>query len=263
MQRAAEQDRLAIVAPCRRVRPRDNNPLAIIRQRRQPGAPTRPEEDRAGLVAMSRSLERWVPCRSAAVLSQPARRMSRASPQRCCEDCLQLMRHRLKGGEVGRPRPGRRVDARGRPPRVACPAHLLRNAHEGCLSSMRARSSGPDLRTLGASLCVPTRPGYPGKPLRIFDLFFTSGKPRAWDSASTICKRIERSHGGLIFAQSSQGSGTRISLDFPHPAPPVLNTFPFLLKGLTHGCLRGSAHALRCRASLRTSRGNGRLIFQA
>jgi signal transduction histidine kinase len=230
MQRALqEQDRLAIVgAMAAGFAHEINNPLAII-QANVDNLQTLdlPEEERQGLMAMSRSLERM------GSLSQRLLLLSKAGEMKVTgidlndvvEDCLQLMRHKLKGVEV-------RTDLARGGAWMHGDAHLvshvllnlLLNAHEA-LSSASVRVPVILVRTCvtpdGTSLCVADNgPGIPKENLlRIFDLFFTSGKPTGVGLGLYLCQRIVRSHGGLIFAQSSPGSGTMISLEFPDIPP--------------------------------------------
>jgi two-component system sensor histidine kinase HydH len=58
-------------------------------------------------------------------------------------------------------------------------------------------------------------PGIPSEHLeRIFKPFFTT-KPKGTGLGMAITRRIVKQHGGEIFVESSQGNGTRVSLDFP------------------------------------------------
>jgi signal transduction histidine kinase len=230
MQRALqEQDRLAIVgAMAAGFAHEINNPLAIIQANVDNlQALDLPEDERQGLMAMSRSLERM------GSLSQRLLLLSKTGEMNITginlndvvEDCLQLMRHRL-----------REVDVRTEFARGGAWMHgdahlvshvllnLLLNAHEA-LSSASVRAPVILVRTCvtpgGTSLCVADNgPGIPKENLlRIFDLFFTSGKPAGVGLGLYLCQRIVQSHDGLIFAQSSPGSGTTITLEFPETSP--------------------------------------------
>ena len=230
MQRALqEQDRLAIVgAMAAGFAHEINNPLAII-QANVDNLQTLdlPEEERQGLMAISRSLERM------GALSQRLLLLSKTGEMKITginlndvvEDCLQLMRHRLRGVDV-------RTDLARGGAWMRGDAHLvshvllnlLLNAHEA-MSSASVRAPVILVRTCstpdGTSLCVADNgPGIPRENLlRIFDLFFTSGKPTGVGLGLYLCQRIVRSHGGLIFAQSSPGTGTMLSLEFSGTPP--------------------------------------------
>jgi signal transduction histidine kinase len=59
--------------------------------------------------------------------------------------------------------------------------------------------------------------GIPAEHLeRIFKPFFTT-KSKGTGLGMAISRRIVKEHGGEILVESSQGSGTRVSLDFPDP----------------------------------------------
>lgn len=102
--------------------------------------------------------------------------------------------------------------------------NLLFNAFEA-VSSEAVPAPSILVRTCaspgGVSVCVVDNgPGIPRENLlRVFDLFFTSGKPKGVGLGLYLCQRIVLSHGALIYAQSSPESGTMISLEFPGTSP--------------------------------------------
>ena len=224
-----EQDRLAIVgAMAAGFAHEINNPMAIIQANIDNlQALNLPGEEREGLKAMSRSLERM------GSLSQRLLLLSKTGEMKATgidlndvvEDCLLLMRHRLRSVEV-------RTDLAPGGAWLHGDAHLvshvllnlLLNAHEA-VSSASERDPVILVRTCaapgGISLCVVDNgPGIPRENLlRIFDLFFTSGKPTGVGLGLYLSQRIVQGHGGLIFAQSSPGSGAMISMEFPDITP--------------------------------------------
>jgi two-component system sensor histidine kinase HydH len=76
---------------------------------------------------------------------------------------------------------------------------------------LRASRNGGSLRIV----IEDQGPGIPAEHLeRIFKPFFTT-KSKGTGLGMAITQRIVKEHGGEILVESSQGNGTRVSLDFP------------------------------------------------
>ena len=221
-----EQDRLAIVGSMAAGFAHEiNNPMAII-QANIDNLQTLdlPEEEREGLASISRSLDRMSGLsRRLLLLSKSGdTNIEEMDLNEVVDECLVFMRHKLKGIDV---RTDLATEGAVMFGDVYLISHVLLNFLFNAADSL-ASSPGSGAITVRTcvsvdgetvALCVRDNgPGIPRESLfRIFDLFFTHGKPKGVGLGLYLCLRIVRRHGGLIFAQSVPGSETMLTVEFP------------------------------------------------
>jgi PAS domain S-box-containing protein len=148
-------------------------------------------------------------------------RMSEVNLYALVEETLTMLRPQIKGIEVVHTPPKLN-------PEIWADYDMLQQVVVNVILNAKAALEGVDNPRLGLRYCCPDQneivrlffedngKGIPRGQLNdIFEPFVTSGKPEGFGLGLFISRRIVERHGGVMYAESTEGKGTLVVIELP------------------------------------------------